>query len=72
MDQEADGAPRFNAPQSFTTYALTGFINSSDSNSLFDAILTLMYQEWTYVYAGASALPAVAAAIGVSASLLAF
>jgi hypothetical protein len=72
VDSEADGTPRFNSPQSYTAYSFVGFVNMSDSNSLFSLLGPVMYAEWTYMWTGASTLPALAATIAVSAAVMAF
>lgn len=66
LEQEEDGYPRFNAPQAFTFYEITGFINVD--YTYMDAIRFL---KQVYIWDGASSLTAMAATLAAT-SLLAF
>ena len=66
-DQEEDGAPRFNAPQSVTWYSIIGFVDEAN----FTAFKPIQYAAQQYIWASASSLAAVATTLA-AASLLAF
>lgn len=66
VDQEADGRPRFNAPQDVTWYSVVGF----PDDGTFDFVNTIRLNTQGYIWEGASTLQA--AAVAVVATMLAF